>query len=197
MKNSSKIFYLFIGLTLAVVVLVFTFLELNINNDKDKNDANIKEDDKKIDELLTTEINSGQNKKITENTIIEYETYYTECGDTIREFEEDKDRYIGMDKEELENSFDEDSTKEVIRFDTSRVVIKTVENHLCPNHYVIGEHEGYVAIYKIDKQGNRELFKTLDQSIELLSEYDIERLKKGIVVDSLDDIGEVIENFIS
>ncbi|MBS4534248.1 hypothetical protein GOQ29_01300 [Clostridium sp. D2Q-14] len=193
MKSSSKLFYLFLGLTLVVVLLVFSILENSFNNEKKDDFIGEKTDD----DLLSTETNKNDGDRITEDTIIEYENYYSECDHTIRDFELNKEKFIGMNKRELEESFGKNSNKEVLVFDDSRVIIKVTKNYLCPNHYIIGENEGKVAIYKVDENGDKILFKTLDQSIELLGEYDIEKLKKGIIVDNLDDIGDVIENFIS
>ncbi|MBS4539673.1 hypothetical protein GOQ27_14460 [Clostridium sp. D2Q-11] len=197
MKNSSKIFYLSIGLIFSVVVLVFTILEIGFDKNSNDNITKENEENESMDELLTTEINGSEGKEITEDTIIEYDIFYTKCEHNIRDFQVNKNDYIGMNRKALEDSFDEESNKEVLKFDSNRVVIKQVKDSLCPDHYIVGENEGKVAIYKIDENGDRVLFKTLEQSIQLLGEYDKERLRNGIVVDDLDDIGEVIENFIS
>lgn len=196
MKKSSRLFYLFLGLTLAVVILVFSVLDLSFDNKRNDELAEEEIDDEDND-LLSAETNKKDGDEITSDTIIEYENFYSECGDTIRDFELNKENYIGMNKKELEESFDENSNREILVFDDSRVIIKATKDYLCPNHYIIGENDGYVAIYKVNKNGNKVLFRTLDQSIELLGEYDRNKLKEGIIVDSLDDIGNVIENFIS
>ncbi|WP_130806749.1 BofC C-terminal domain-containing protein [Senegalia massiliensis] len=194
MKNSYKMFYLFLGLTLAVVLLIFSFLDNRLENkNKDENIAK----NQSINKELSQEINVKPQEKINKNTIIEYENYYTECEHVVRSFELDKKKYIDMGRDEFRNNFKIEFSTKIIRFDSERVIVRIDKNFLCPNHYVVGEYEGYVSIYKINDKGERVLFKKLDQSIEFLSDFDKNKLKKGIIVDSIDDIGEIIENFIS
>lgn len=194
MKKSYKIFYLFLALSLAVVMLIFTFLDITLNNqNKDKNRA----ESGKAKEELSKEINVKPQEKINKDTIIEYENYYTEREHVLREFELDKKKYINMDEDEFKDNFKIKYPTKILRFDSDRVIVRITRDYLCPNHYIVGEHEGFVSIYKIDDEGEKVLFKKLDQSIEFFSDYDKKKLKEGIIVDSIDDIGEIIENFIS
>lgn len=194
MKKSYKIFYLFLALSLVFVFLVFTFLDITLNKQND--DKNKVEIDKAKEEL-SKEINVSPDEEINKDTIIEYENYYTECEHVLREFEADKKKYIKMNEEKFKKNFKTNHEMKILRFDSDRIIIRISKDYLCPNHYIVGEYEGFVSIYKIDDEGKKTLFKKLDQSIEFFSDYDKNKLKKGILVDSIDDIGAIIENFIS
>ncbi|MGO1368067.1 MAG: hypothetical protein ACTHVE_07110 [Senegalia sp. (in: firmicutes)] len=193
MKKSYKIFYLFLALSLVFVFLVFTFLDITLNKQDNKNKVEID----KAKEELSKEINVSPEEEINEDTIIEYENYYTECEHVLREFEADKKKYIKMNEEKFKKNFKTNHEMKILRFDSDRIIIRISKDYLCPNHYIVGEYEGFVSIYKIDDEGKKTLFKKLDQSIEFFSDYDKNKLKKGILVDSIDDIGAIIENFIS
>ncbi|MFA7412600.1 MAG: BofC C-terminal domain-containing protein, partial [Tissierellaceae bacterium] len=72
------------------------------------------------------------------------------------------------------------------------------KNHLCENHYVIGEKDGNIAIYRIDENGERKLETFFpDYPISLLMEIDQNKLIEGIVIDSQEELSDVLENFIS
>ena len=86
----------------------------------------------------------------------------------------------------------------IISFSISEIVLREERDHLCENHYIIGQSDGKIAIYGIDENGERFLNKIFnDYSISLLKKIDQEKLTKGIVVDSEEELSDVLENFIS
>lgn len=90
------------------------------------------------------------------------------------------------------------SDMRIISFSVANIVLGESRDTLCPNHYIIGESEGKIAVYRISDTGEKILFKIFkDYSLSLLKEIDQEKLKKGIVVDTEEEISDVLENFIS
>nr|WP_272878533.1 BofC C-terminal domain-containing protein [Clostridium sp. Cult3] len=90
------------------------------------------------------------------------------------------------------------SNIKILSFSVKEIVLREERNHLCPNHYIIGESDGKIAIYGIDERGEKYLNRVFkDYSISLLKEVDQLRLKAGIVVDSEEELSDVLENFIS
>ncbi|MCG4586227.1 BofC C-terminal domain-containing protein, partial [Anaerosalibacter bizertensis] len=86
----------------------------------------------------------------------------------------------------------------IIAFSTQKIVLREERNHLCPNHYVVGESEGKIAIFKINDSGEKVLDKIFnDYPLSLLKEVDQQKLKDGIVVDNEEELSDVLENFIS
>nr|WP_246566708.1 BofC C-terminal domain-containing protein [Tissierella simiarum] len=86
----------------------------------------------------------------------------------------------------------------IISYTNKQIVLREDRNHLCPNHYIIGEKEGNIAIFKVDERGQRILDKVFpDYPISLLKEIDQEKLKEGIMVDSEEELSDILENFIS
>jgi len=165
----------------------------NIKNSNDLDDIN--------SENLANEFELSQieDNYIGPNTKIVYTIFYLECKHSIEEIEYPKVEMINMTEEQfkeyIKNKFPD---WKVISFSHSLINIRVEKPHLCPNHFIIGEEKGKIAIYKIDEDGKKVLDKILDNApVSLLKEIDQEKLKKGIVVDSLDEVYDILENFIS
>lgn len=150
-----------------------------------------------------TEGNQGiklisEEKIVRPSTLIEFKIHYSECDHTIIETKEANNEMVNM-KEDQFKSFimNNNPNWEVVSFGDNKIVIEIEKKHLCPNHFLIGVKAGKVAIYKIDENGKKVLYQIINQPVELLKKVDQERLEQGIVVDDEDELGDVLENFIS
>ena len=104
-----------------------------------------------------------------------------------------------MTEEEFNNYIEENFPNvKIISFSIDEIKLEEERNHLCPNHYIIGVSNGKIAIYSIDENGERVLNKVFeDYPISLLKKIDQDKLIEGIVVDSEEELSNVLENFIS
>lgn len=138
-------------------------------------------------------------EQIGPNTIIEYITYYTECNHETVVTSEPEKHMVNMAKESFEEFIKNNHPKWIVEeFSHDKVVVLIVKNHLCQNHYVIGEKDGKIAVFKIDVNGEKVIDRVYnDAPISLLKEIDQEKLIKGIITDSKEELSEVLENYIS
>ncbi len=140
-----------------------------------------------------------EENRISPNTIIEQRNHYKECGHLIINTGLAEDDAINLTRDEYEdylNTHNPDTR--LISFSGTKVVIYKEMNHLCQEHYIVGEHNGYIAIFSIDESGERILYKSFtDYPINILIDIDQDKLKEGIRVDSEEELSETIENFIS
>lgn len=166
---------------------------MNIADKGDINEEDLPESDTKDLEILKEE------KRISPNTFIEERIHHTSCDHITTKIKKAPDEYVNMTREEFKKHIEENyPSQKVISFSVSRITLGIDKNHLCQNHYVIGESNGKIAIFKIDENGERVLDKVFnDYPISLLMEVDQERLKEGIIVDSEEELSDVLENFIS
>ncbi|NLY85158.1 MAG: hypothetical protein GX077_02250 [Tissierellia bacterium] len=137
--------------------------------------------------------------KISPNTVMEERIYYTTCEHVISKTSPVSDRYINMSREELIHYLEENHPdRKLISFSANKITIGITKNHLCENHFIIGEKDGKIAIYKIGESGEK-IVDTIfeDYPISLLMEIDQEKLIEGIRVDSEEELSEILENFIS
>ena len=140
-----------------------------------------------------------EEQKITPNTIIEQRTLYKECGDLISTNAFPSSNIVNMNKDEYNNYLsNESSILRIVSFSSNKIVIWGEKDSLCTNHFIIGEENGNIAVFKIDSNGNKVIYKKFDDyPLELLMELDQEKIKKGIRVDSEEELSDVLENFIS
>lgn len=166
------------------------------NNDIDnKFESNRKTKDEQ-DESIG--INVEDDDVIGPETLIEYVTYYKKCDEYITKIERPKNEMINMNEEEFRIYIkNKEPNWTITYFSHDNIIINIVKDQLCPNHFIIGIKDDKIAIYKINEQGNQELYQIIDVPISLLKNIDQEKLKKGIVVDTEEELSDVLENFIS
>lgn len=163
-----------------------------MGNDVDK-DPMISDEDAGDLEILQEE------ERISPNTFIEIRVHYKECNHNITKLNEQDENIINMTEEEYKEYMKENYPNvKIVSFSAEEIVLSEERDHLCPNHFIIGESDGKIAIYRIDENGERYLDKIFnDYSISLLKEIDQEKLIEGIVVDDEEELSNVLENFIS
>lgn len=164
-------------------------------NDKNLNNINkISDKEKNGDVEILKEENI-----ITPNTFIEKRVHYKECDHTITSLDIADKEIINMDKEKYEEylKFNYPNFK-LVSYSNTKIVIFGEKAYLCEEHFIIGELDGYLSIFKIGEDGEKILFKNFkDYPLSMLTETDQDNLRKGIVVDSEDELSDVLENFIS
>ncbi|MTI47800.1 BofC C-terminal domain-containing protein [Sporosalibacterium faouarense] len=136
---------------------------------------------------------------ISPNTTIEYVIYYLKCGDKVTKIGRPSNDIVNMNKEGFVALINRShSNWRVVSFSTEKVVIEIDKDQLCPNHFVIGVEDGKIAIYKINEDGDKVLEKVLENApISMLKATDQQKLKEGIIVNSEEEISDILENFIS
>lgn len=137
--------------------------------------------------------------RISPNTIMEERIYYATCEHLSSKIGQVDPLYINLSKEELNQYLnDNQPDRKLISFSASKITIGVTKNHLCENHFIIGEKDGKVAIFKIGENGEKVVDTIFeDYPISLLMEIDQEKLTEGIRVDSEEELSEILENFIS
>ncbi|NLY46484.1 MAG: hypothetical protein GX053_10955 [Tissierella sp.] len=140
-----------------------------------------------------------EENRISPNTFIEERIHYKDCGHLISNSELAQNEVVNLTRDEYEDYLNTTYPNlRLVSFSNVRVVVFGERNHLCQEHFIIGEHNGYIAIFNIDENGGRVLYKSFtDYPISLLIDIDQEKLKEGIVVNSEEELSEILENFIS
>lgn len=140
-----------------------------------------------------------EENRIGPNTLIEERTHYKECGDLIENTNKVKEKLVNMDKGEYETYLRKNHPDfRLISFSNHKIIIWREKDHLCKNHFIIGEEGGYIAIFIVDDNGNRVVNNVFEEyPISLLVEIDQEKIKNGIVVDSKEELYDILENFIT
>lgn len=140
-----------------------------------------------------------EENRITPNTFIEERIHYKECGDLDTELNLADDEIINMTRKEYESYLKSNYPNErLVSYSSTKIVLWSERNYLCQKHFIVGEENGYIAIFKINENGEQVLYKTFeDYPLSILIKADQNEIKNGIRVDSEDELSDVLENYIS
>lgn len=174
--------------TILLVILTISIFSLSyylcINKLKS---TNLKEDkykvqneSKDIDKTMT--VDSNMNTSLSPNAKVIFEKKYIKSGEVITEKEENAGNLAGKKKSEL-NQVYKGQGYSLESMKSSEVVFVKEFDRYAPNKYVVGIKDGFIAIYKTDKDGNMfiedEKRDVTDIKTDRLKKADIELLTKG------------------
>lgn len=196
MRRNKSLFILTFCTALLIISIVLGY-QLKTNKLDSRDSTDVEELPRETEDDGIEIIQEGD--RITPNTFIEKRIHYKECDHTITSLDTADKDIINMDKEEYENYLKSNYPNlRLISYSNTKMVLFGERNHLCKNHFIIGERDEYLSIFKINDDGEKVIFKTFkDYPLSIFTPVDQENLKKGIVVDSEDELSDVLENFIS
>ncbi|MFY9613388.1 MAG: BofC C-terminal domain-containing protein [Tissierellaceae bacterium] len=183
----------FVVFLVVSFILGYYLMNRSIKNRQAAEGEEIDQDNKTNIEIVREE------NRISPNTLIEERIHYKACSHLITNTYLADDEVVNLTRDEYETYLASNQPHlRLVAFSNVKVVLYGEKNHLCQEHYIVGEHNGYVAIYKIDEKGERVLFKSFtDYPISLLIELDQEKLREGIIVNSEEELSDILEDFIS
>ena len=194
-KRSKYIFGVSFILFIISFGIGYFIMDNNINKENNKTlTKNIDEVGDKSDIVILKEEN-----RISPNTFIEERVHYKECGHLISNITLASDEVVNMTKDELlEHLYSNSANLSLISFSNVKIVLWGERNYLCKDHYIIGEENGKIAIFKIGGQGERIIDKVfVEYPINVLRDLDQEKIKEGIIINSEDELSDILENYIS
>ncbi|WP_411681046.1 hypothetical protein [Clostridium thailandense] len=182
MDKRKKRTFLLVFLTISIFSLSYYICinklkTIGIRNNNYKMNSSNK--DKEMGSLAT---NSNNDVIVARDSTILFKVQYSKSGDVIVEKEESVGSLAGKKKDDVEAIYKNDGY-EVQSINSSQVVLMKKVDSYAPNKYVLGIKDGYVAIYKTDKDGNmfieNEKRDITDIKIDKLKQADIQLLNKG------------------
>ena len=196
MKSNGILIFLFcITLFLTSFIYGYRIMGNRVNKKplivgKDQEELNLTENSEI--EILKEE------EKISPNTFIEKTIHYNSCGHNITKLNNVDNEIINMTEKQYRAYMKDNYPNiKIISFSIYEIILEEERDHLCQNHYIIGQADGKIAIYGIDDNGDKFVDKIFnDYPISLLKEIDQQKLIKGITVDGR-KLSDVLENFIS
>ena len=134
---------------------------------------------------------------ITDVTVI-YEDYYSLCAETVRKEDYEYSTTIEKVKEaELEKQKNQNLDYSIVEENDDTLVFKRTIEANCPNHYrIILESTGVVVYNRINDK-ELEMYRKINIPQELIREELKERLKKGVDVNSKEELNLFVEDLES
>ncbi len=195
-KRSSKIPILLI----AILTLVGGFYMGKILEKEDRDTPVTKtvvaeeaEEKKKIE---IEPINKKDKVLVGKDAVLKITTQYDKCEHVeVTENPVPKD-IIGLSETEFKEYMKKNYSKvKLLSFKKKEINLLKEINSYCDKHYEIGEDNGYIIIYKYDEKGNKNVVEKTEFSITALPSIDQEQIKSGLILNSLEELNERLEDF--
>jgi hypothetical protein len=205
-QKHKRILVLVPGLILALAVAVFSYGYLKrlpeiygrihqINNNDREEDLSNEQKALQSDETDRQAVYTVYTDLIGKDSIMVLERYYTGCGHYLIEEHPMENRYIGKNREELAQAYPNWTLK---LFTPQRLVLRTEIDSYCPDHYMIKEENGFLVIFRPDKDtGIMLIVEATNIRLERLDSRLQEQLSQGIVVDGIEGVELFMENLES
>lgn len=144
-------------------------------------------------EKLNLKQANAKEKKISPNSTLIIKKYYKTCNHTIQTSEQITDEgLINLTEEEFTEKY---KGWEIKEFKPEKIIIYKEIDDFCNEHYLLKEKNGYIAIYKLDKDNKETLEKLTDITVEYLPQKDAEEIKNGIRVYTKAELNRTIQDF--
>ena len=155
----------------------------NVTNNVIKNE--VKKEDK-IEETNATE------EKISPNAFVTFKVKYEGCGHTTNKYMEVPENFVNNTEKELQEKY---SDWKIEKFSDMEIILSKEESGNCGEHYIVRESEGLVTVYQVLDDGTEREYEKTDISTEYLTETDKINMEKGIEVNGIQNLNQLIEDF--
>ena len=186
-----------IGTIILAVILTITvqiILEENAQQEIYQQKAQVQKEEENREEInkeLAMTSTLGEDK-ISPNAVIYFKTYYTECKHTTTETVDIPEELVNKTREEVAEKYKD---WDIGEFTNQEIILYCEQQDICPEHYVIREKDGYIAIYQIGENGTETLKEMTGIVTNYLPETDILRLEEGIKVVGKEELNATIEDY--
>lgn len=174
------------------------YFKMKTTEDSDVKESVSSENEINRDNFLTLEeaqdVLSVTIEKITPSTKIVYEYYYP--NENITEKQESVPPYFMLDLtlDDMVNYYPE---WEIRKFSEKEVVMRKTIFDESGRKYIVGEHEGYIAVFYQVEQAGISLKQVTDTPVSALSSEDRQKIENGIYVDGEYELAKVLEDYES
>lgn len=148
---------------------------------------------KKKNETVSASVSE---EKLSPNCTIVEKQYFNGCDHLIKDIKDIPEGWVNMTKQELNSQIETEYQNWSLEdFSSNQIIVSCEKEGYCSKHYVIREHDGVIAIYTLNENGEETWKENTEIVTMYLPEEDIERLKEGIKVVGDDKLHAVLEDF--
>lgn len=144
------------------------------------------------DSSLEQPVNMPGMNYVTPITQLIFKTYYKSCGHSKEKALQSASDEVNMNEQQLKEKY---SGWDISGFSPPIVELGRTVDTYCPDHYIIGVDNGFIAIYVYDEEGQKVMQEKTDISANTLTPEDQQALAGGIVVDTEEQKEQTLEGF--
>jgi hypothetical protein len=129
--------------------------------------------------------------KTTAVTRLIFKSYYSQCGHTVVERREIPAPMVGLSEDSILEHY---PGWEVEKFEADEIALYRQVAGACPGHFILKEENGYIAIYETVDGGRELLIDITDIPVSILRLRDQQRLRQGMLLDSMEEVNRYLED---
>lgn len=186
------------GILIVVLFAGGIFLGIKISSPKDNSEA-LKTLNKVEESLIYDESEKSiQTLSKTYDIDLVYEDNYTLCGESTTKKETIYDTTLEeLKSREEKKQEDEGKVYKIKEESNEKLVYSRNISENCPNHFKVVLEENVINVYKVIDEDTKNLYRKIDTQDKLIREDVKEELKKGIKIDSYEELNLLIEDLES
>lgn len=206
MKKTYILAIIFAIIILGITAGIYFYLSNSRNKTANMNIQNeVNKVSEKIEDECTeeyNELNNNENtdiletnsseEKISPNCLITLKKHYNKCGHTTKEYVDVSSDLVNKTKNDLQNKYE---GWEIEKFSPTEISLYKEFDGECGEHYILKEDNGKIVIYRINEEGEEEIYETTEIAVDYLTEDDKENIKNGIKVNGQEELNQLIEDF--
>ncbi len=135
-----------------------------------------------------------QDAKITKETKMVYQYYYTKDRMTKEQEEPAQEFLWGLTKPQVESIYD---GWQMVFFSPKQVILRSTVDGRSDENYVLGIHDGYLAVFRENDANEIMMEEETDIPISILPPADVQQLKEGIRILGEDNLAKVLADYKS
>lgn len=188
----KKKVYLFLIITSLVFLIVgFAILIFNISKiDKKTETSNRKLPESNFNQNVIS--TNASEPRISPNATITKIYTYKKCGHTISTSETIQSSLVNISEGDFKKVYSE---WELVDFSADLVKISKDCAGNCPEHFLVKDLNGYVAIYHVNDDSDFTLLETTGIVTKYLSQIDMNELESGVFIYGKEKLNSYIEDF--
>ncbi len=189
-RKSIKFNPLVVLLTLlGFIVVTYLLLFDNILTNLNKNLLSATDQEKIPAKNVSTTVN-----RVTPSTEFIFRYHYTEDDNLVEKKEKPSYYEINMTEEDLKEKY---KSWSIVSFSQEQVVFEQKVENKAPDYYVIGEKDGYIAIYYENPELGLRLREIVQRPINSLPVDEQNKIKEGIIIYGEENLIKVLEDYTS
>lgn len=161
----------------------------NLNTNIQFNNTNTQNISNNLNNVIET---NETEEKISPNAFITYKVMHKKCGHITEKYMEVPKELVNLNKNELNEKYKDWN---ILNFSTTNIELEKTENDSCDEHFILRNRDGYMTIFKKSDNGNETEYEKTGIATEYLSANDKENLEKGIEVNGLKNLSQLIEDY--
>lgn len=139
-------------------------------------------------------VTAKKENTITENTEMIYQYYYTKDGVTKEQKEPVQDFLLGLNRAQLESIY---VGWQLLYFSPEKVILRSSVEGKSTESFLLGEYEGYLAVYRQEEGKQPSLMEKTDIPIAVLPEMERNQLQEGIRVNGEENLAKLLSDYTS